>query len=795
MSNTDLKEWALKYAALGFAVFPLQPKTKIPATPDGFKSATTDIEKIESWWNAAPYNIGIATGAASGSLLVIDLDVDKGKGKDGKQAAMQWLKKYGKDFPKTAIAKTGRGGLHMLFYGNGRNKTNLLPGVDVRGEGGYIVAPPSIHPNGNSYQWLSALKIAAADETVYAFINQSESKARNIVPKGDAIPEGQRTDALIRLVGSLKAKGLSNEAIEAAVTAENNSCCNPPLTDQELTHQVFPAIYRGWETERPYKDFSKRKNWNSQPPERREDVELIDGFEAFEAFEHIDNSELKIFPTACLPPVLEDYSNQIEESLQVINQMIGPALLGVVSICIRGEYNISPKADWIESMNLYMLVINNPSEKKSPVLKEILRPVYMYVDQENKERAPRIITERLRKNILSKQIENALRAISTRGTKATKETEKEYDTRNSKASKVSKGASELVTEDKILDMQTELADLEENGEKPLTVLADDFTTEALVKLLHENDERIAVASAEGGIFGMMAGRYSTQPNIDIFLKGFSGEPYVSHRVSGRTETLKKPLIALLLMVQPIVVAEAFDNREFRERGLLARFLYSKAGTRIGTRTYRTKAIDPKTRQAWDDLVTDLLKMSEWEHPGTIYLSDEADHLGEEFFNEIETTLYDTYEDMADWIGKFFGQTMRIAGVLHVVENRMNSASVKVSAETMKNAIEIGRYFLDHAIYVFLQSGLYDSQEVKAAKYILKRMESAGVERLSKRDLYQLCRRKTGFEAADSELFVKGLEELRKRGYIKIEKVSTGGRPTETVVLNPEYLEYRKEKRK
>ena len=478
--------------------------------------------------------------------------------------------------------------------------------------------------------------------------------------------------------------------------------------------------------------------------------------------------------------------------------MIGPALLGVVSICIRGEYNISPKADWIESMNLYMLVINNPSEKKSPVLKEILRPVYMYVDQENKERAPRITTEKLRKNILSKQIENALRAISTRGTKvtkATKETEKEYDARNSKASKVSKGASELVTEDKILDMQMELADLEENGEKPLTVLADDFTTEALVKLLHENDERIAVASAEGGIFGMMAGRYSTQPNIDIFLKGFSGEPYVSHRVSGRTETLKKPLIALLLMVQPIVVAEAFDNREFRERGLLARFLYSKAGTRIGTRTYRTKAIDPKTRQAWDDLVTDLLKMSEWEHPGTIYLSDEADHLGEEFFNEIETTLYDAYEDMADWIGKFFGQTMRIAGVLHVVENRMNSASVKVSAETMKNAIEIGRYFLDHAIYVFLRSGLYDSQEVKAAKYILKRMESTGVEQLSKRDLYRLCKNKTGFETADSEVFVKGLEELRKRGYIKIKKVSTGGRSTETVILNPEYLEYRKEKRK
>ena len=509
---------------------------------------------------------------------------------------------------------------------------------------------------------------------------------------------------------------------------------------------------------------SRRENWNSRPPEHGKTVALVNGFEAFEAFAALDSSKLKKFPASCLPPILEDYSNQIEESLQVVNQMIGPALLGVVSICIRGEYDISPKTDWTESINLYMLVINNPSEKKSPVLKEILRPVYMYVDKENKNKSPRIIAEKLRKNILSKQIENALRTISTKA---------------SKASKGTKGASELVTEDKILDMQT--------------VLADDFTTEALVKLLHENDEKIAVASAEGGIFGMMAGRYSTQPNIDIFLKGFSGEPYVSHRVSGRTETLKKPLIALLLMVQPIIATEAFNNREFRERGLLARFLYSKAGTRIGKRAYRTKAIDPKVRQAWDDLITDLLKMSEWDHPKTIYLSDEADQLGEEFFNEIEANLYDTYEDMSDWIGKFFGQTMRIAGVLHVIENRMNAANVKVSAETMKNAIEIGRYFLDHAIYVFLYSGLYDPQEVKDAKYILKRMESTGAEQFSKRDLYQLCRRKTGFETADSEAFVKGLEELRKRGYIKKERIATGGRPTESVILNPEYLEYRKEK--
>ena len=84
--------------------------------------------------------------------------------------------------------------------------------------------------------------------------------------------------------------------------------------------------------------------------------------------------------------------------------MIGPVLLGVASLCIRGEYKISPKADWEEPLNLYVLVINNPSEKKSPVLKEVLTPVYEYVDKVNKERGPIIKKDQLRKKVLYNQI-------------------------------------------------------------------------------------------------------------------------------------------------------------------------------------------------------------------------------------------------------------------------------------------------------------------------------------------------------------------------------------------------------
>lgn len=503
---------------------------------------------------------------------------------------------------------------------------------------------------------------------------------------------------------------------------------------------------------------------------------ILGGFGPFGPFEPQDENELSLFPFHSLPPTLSLYSKQIEESLQVVNEMVSPVLLGTVSMCIQGNYWVSPKQDWKEPLNLYTMTVNKPSEKKSPVFKEILAPIYDYVERVNKERQPLINEYQIKKNILTKKIESGLKALGSR---------------NSKGSKGPKDIIETISMDEVIAMQSELAELEENAVKPITLLADDVTSEALVKLMNENNEKIAIASAEGGIFGMLAGRYSTHPNIDIFLKGFSGENYTSHRVSGRVENIREPLITLILMVQPTVLIEALNNKEFRERGLMARFLYSMPGSKVGKRRYRSVPIDEKVRKEFHDLIDELLECQTWEHAKIIYLGDEADKLGEEFFNEIETTLYSEYEEMEDWIGKLYGQTMRIAGILHVVKYRLGAAEIKVEADTMKSAIEIGRYYLEHAKAVFLLSGMYDPPEVKNAKYILKRIDSTGLVQISKRDVFQLCKKKEGFETAESENFVTGLEELRRRGYIKIDKdKSTGGRPTEMIVLNPLYLEQR-----
>ena len=142
MSQNDLLQAALDYAARGWAVLPLKPRDKVPLTPNGSRDATTDTEVLRGWWARWPTaNVGIATGGAA-SPWVLDLD--------GPDALPP-----GADLPPTAVSTTGRG-VHYLFEADARVKNRQrLWGrpADVRGAGGYIVAPPSVHPSGVVYEW------------------------------------------------------------------------------------------------------------------------------------------------------------------------------------------------------------------------------------------------------------------------------------------------------------------------------------------------------------------------------------------------------------------------------------------------------------------------------------------------------------------------------------------------------------------------------------------------------------------------------------------------------------------
>ena len=150
---------ALSYARRGVPVFPCEPGGKRPLTYSGFWDATTEMRRIEAWWSRWPLaNVGVPTGGRSG-LLVLDVDPRGG--------GLESLASLEKDapLPGTARARTGGGGIHVFFrYPAGQKVGNsagaLGPGLDVRGEGGYVVVPPS--RTQGPYEWIDRSPLAEA---------------------------------------------------------------------------------------------------------------------------------------------------------------------------------------------------------------------------------------------------------------------------------------------------------------------------------------------------------------------------------------------------------------------------------------------------------------------------------------------------------------------------------------------------------------------------------------------------------------------------------------------------------
>lgn len=248
MAETMLNA-ALMYAERGLAVFPLAEGTKIPCIQGGFTQATTDAEQIRLFWTARPNcNIGIATGGLSNGLAVIDVDLDNDKGEDGYITLREWESEHG-ELPETACATTPRGGMHLYFISDEpvSSTVNKELGIDVRAEGGFVVAPPSIRDDGRLYEWdlhIEDYGITKADKNVKEFIAKVQegrgSTERFELP--DRIRSGERNDTLFKYACSLQAHSVPDDDIVKSVIAVNNSLCDKPLDNAECEKIVRSAL-------------------------------------------------------------------------------------------------------------------------------------------------------------------------------------------------------------------------------------------------------------------------------------------------------------------------------------------------------------------------------------------------------------------------------------------------------------------------------------------------------------------------------------------------------------------------
>lgn len=567
-----------------------------------------------------------------------------------------------------------------------------------------------------------------------AFLDDRENE-QAFANLGRTIPEGSRNSTMSQIGARIiKRYGDTPEAKNLFMQAAEQ--CTPPLDEQEMER-----IWAG--KQRLYAKMRKQPGYI--PPEDYNATDAV----AWETPLPFDEYDLPTFPVDALPEVIRRYVLAVAESTQTPVDMAAVEALGIVSLCCQGKYFIRGNADWVEPLNTYMVVIMEPAERKSSVLSMMIRPVEEYEKEENSRRTAEIVESQMIQDKLEKE----------------------------KRSLIERASRGKATEEEVRAKAAELAKFE--PAKPLRLFVDDVTSEKLTSVLAENKGRAAVVSAEGGIFSIMSGLYNRNVNIDVFLKGHSGDTIRVDRVGRASESIIHPALTMVLAVQPEVLNGLMSNNTFRGRGLTARFLYSMPKSTVGRRSFSAEPIPEGVKARYRDLVETILSGKNEQEP--ISLDDGAADVLEGLFNEVEGRLKGDLAEIPDWAGKFVGAVLRIGGILHVMKYPKDSMFDPVDRETMENAVSIGRYFLEHAKAAYSLMGA--DAVSKNARLFLAAVKRKQLTEFSRRDAMRLYR---GCKTVESLQPV--LDRLCEYGYLAVKPVppsyGPGRKPSDTYLVNP-----------
>jgi replicative DNA helicase len=476
--------------------------------------------------------------------------------------------------------------------------------------------------------------------------------------------------------------------------------------------------------------------------------------------------DLPGFPVKSLPQWGAAMVKAVAESTQTPADLAGVVYLGVLAAAAGGRAEVEVQPGWREPVNLYAAPAMPPGSRKSAVFREMTAPL-LDAERALQEAARADISE----SAISLEIaqEQARRALTDAAKKGTDDAK-----------------ADAIAKDQLV--------------KSLTVrpwprlVADDVTPEALASLLCEQGGRMAVMSAEGDLFDIMSGRYSRDgqvPNLGVFLKGHAGDLLLVDRKGREPERIEKPALTIVVTIQPQVLLDIARRPALRGRGLLARVLYCLPPDMVGFRRVEVDAVPDEVRSNWHGQVKALaLSLADWTDPAVLMLTPESRKLLAEYQVEIEPRLRADGGDLADlrdWASKLAGAAVRVAGLLHLAAHLRDGYQRPVEADTMERAVELGRYFTDHARAAFRQMGMdpliADAQTLLAW---IKRSEAA---EFSKRDLFNGVRSSRFQKAADID---ESLAVLVDHGYVRLAEppssTNRGGRPSSPrYAVHPEAL--------
>ena len=465
-----------------------------------------------------------------------------------------------------------------------------------------------------------------------------------------------------------------------------------------------------------------------------------------------------------LPGIIGEFSQAVSVATETPLELAQGLALAAVATACQGKVEVQVKRGYSEPVNVWVNVALESGNRKSSVHAEVTRPLLTWEAEKRDELEPVVReAESQRKNQ-----EARLKSLRARYGKA--------------------GRDELPElEHEIRELESELVEV-----PPMPkVWVQDITPENLGIKMSLHDEKMAILSAEGEIFDIIAGRYSRGiPNLDLFLQGHSGDPVRVDRGSRESIYLERPVLSMGLSPQPDVLKSIADSPGFRGRGLLARNWYLLPVSRLGHRALETEPVPQRIREQWERMIHALLNFEPATDdrgkpvPHIISLSYLAYEEWLDFSRWVEKDLREggRFEFIMDWAGKLPGATARLAGLLHCVQHPQQPWESQIEIETMRQALGLGAIFSSHALKVFNLMGADKSLE--GSRRVWRWIERGRFRSFSKRDCYNSL--KGSFpRVADIE---SPLDVLEERNYVASTKEQTGGRPTVTYRVHPELSE-------
>lgn len=458
-------------------------------------------------------------------------------------------------------------------------------------------------------------------------------------------------------------------------------------------------------------------------------------------------------PVAKLPGVLADYCRSLAEYAQVPEDFALAGVLATLSGATRGRWQVhypNPNPH-TEPLALYVALFAPPGERKSSVLSAVTKPLREWEWERTEGTAAQVSRDREYRALLEARVEKARRAASDPSAPA----------------------------ERIAEWDAAMGELSAfTPARETRVSVQDVTMERLAALLAEYDESLFLASAEGGIFATIGGRYSNGVvNLDLVNSAYDSEQVIVDRQGREALHLRRPFLAQLLAVQPDVLREITGQREIVSRGYLDRFALVLPESRLGSRTLEVAPIPAAISDGWNGAVRGILETAtehlQADRVTALELEPEAGALFAERWHELEPRLGPdgNLAGMSGWASKLPGRVLRIAALLTLANDPGAKA---VPVEAMGAAWCIGGWLLGHARYALNRDGI-QSAETRAT---LKAVGLMPHDTFTTREIYRKVQGQQWVTSAD---YVKEhLQALAALRHIRAVPTPNGkpGRPSE-----------------